>query len=150
MTKVAKGDKVTVFPYISDGDCKACQRGLVNCCDQVGFIGLSGWGGGMAESIVVPENLVIPIIAERPTRYRRPRQAPSRGLARRRHLALQTERHRPRPRQRPHRASSAPSPRRQRLPKAAKSSSCRKSRRKDSSSRATSARTTCSTQARST
>lgn len=39
------GSRVVVAPIIFDGDCGACQEGLVNCCWQNGFVGLSGWGG---------------------------------------------------------------------------------------------------------
>jgi len=55
---VKKGDKVCVQPTIYDGDCRACQRGLMNCCDKNGFVGLSGWGGGLSEHMVVPGSCV--------------------------------------------------------------------------------------------
>ncbi|KAI9150130.1 putative diacetyl reductase [(R)-acetoin forming] [Paramyrothecium foliicola] len=55
VTHVKKGDRVCVQPILFDGDCRSCKRGLVNCCDRNGFIGLSGWGGGLSESAVVPE-----------------------------------------------------------------------------------------------
>ncbi|CAH0039778.1 unnamed protein product [Clonostachys rhizophaga] len=58
VTHVKKGDRVCVQPIIYDGDCRSCTRGLVNCCDRNGFIGLSGWGGGLAESTVVPHTAV--------------------------------------------------------------------------------------------
>lgn len=45
VTHVKKGDRVCIQPTIYEGDCRACKRGLVNCCDKNGFIGLSGWGG---------------------------------------------------------------------------------------------------------
>ncbi|KAF2497441.1 GroES-like protein [Lophium mytilinum] len=48
------GDRVVVQPIIYDGTCGACLEGLINCCYSNGFIGLSGWGGGLAEHIVVP------------------------------------------------------------------------------------------------
>jgi len=47
------GDRVVVQPIIYDGTCGACLEGLINCCYSNGFIGLSGWGGGLAEHIVV-------------------------------------------------------------------------------------------------
>lgn len=53
-----KGDRVCVQPIIYDGDCRSCKRGLVNCCDNNGFVGLSGWGGGLCESTVVPRSCV--------------------------------------------------------------------------------------------
>lgn len=49
------GSRVVVAPIIYDGDCGACQDGLVNCCWKNGFVGLSGWGGGLSEHLVVPE-----------------------------------------------------------------------------------------------
>jgi 2-desacetyl-2-hydroxyethyl bacteriochlorophyllide A dehydrogenase len=52
------GDRVCVQPTIYDGECLSCTRGLVNCCDKNGFVGLSGWGGGMSEHIVVPQDSV--------------------------------------------------------------------------------------------
>ena len=66
------GARVTVQPIIYDGTCGACKDGYINCCDNNGFIGLSGeqeivcldrnllsqkpvgWGGGISEHIVVP------------------------------------------------------------------------------------------------
>ncbi|KAK3699192.1 hypothetical protein LTR37_016553 [Vermiconidia calcicola] len=52
------GDRVVVQPIIYDGDCGACQDGLINCCYSNGFVGLSGWGGGLSEHVVVPEYAV--------------------------------------------------------------------------------------------
>ncbi|PSN68952.1 sorbitol dehydrogenase [Corynespora cassiicola Philippines] len=48
------GDRVVVQPIIYDGTCGPCLEGLHNCCWSNGFVGLSGWGGGLAEHIVVP------------------------------------------------------------------------------------------------
>ena len=31
-----------VQPIIYDGTCGSCEEGLVNCCDNNGFVGLSG------------------------------------------------------------------------------------------------------------
>jgi len=59
--KFKAGDRVCVQPIIYDGTCGACKEGLINCCDQNGFVGLSGWGGGLSEHVVVPESAVIPI-----------------------------------------------------------------------------------------
>lgn len=55
---VKPGDRVCVQPTIYDGSCRACKRGLVNCCDKNGFVGLSGWGGGLCEHMVVPASCV--------------------------------------------------------------------------------------------
>ena len=58
VTRLRRGDRVCVQPIIYDNDCHSCKRGLVNCCDRNGFVGLSGWGGGLCESTVVPESCV--------------------------------------------------------------------------------------------
>ncbi|KAL2444020.1 (R,R)-butanediol dehydrogenase [Exophiala dermatitidis] len=58
---VKPGDRVCVQPTIYDGSCRACRRGLVNCCDKNGFVGLSGWGGGLSEHMVVPASCVKPL-----------------------------------------------------------------------------------------
>ena len=55
------GDRVVIQPIIYDGDCGACKDGLINCCYKNGFVGLSGWGGGLSEHIVVPEYAVYPL-----------------------------------------------------------------------------------------
>jgi len=36
------GDRVCVQPIIYDGTCGSCEEGLPNCCDNNGFVGLSG------------------------------------------------------------------------------------------------------------
>ena len=36
------GSRVVVQPIIYDGTCNACKEGYINCCDNNGFIGLSG------------------------------------------------------------------------------------------------------------
>ncbi|KAH6952886.1 hypothetical protein HG530_000496 [Fusarium avenaceum] len=58
VTRLKKGDRVCVQPIIYDNECGSCKRGLVNCCDKNGFIGLSGWGGGLCETTVVPQDCV--------------------------------------------------------------------------------------------
>ncbi|KAF9768926.1 hypothetical protein IL306_013718 [Fusarium sp. DS 682] len=58
VTRLQKGDRVCVQPIIYDNECGSCKRGLVNCCDKNGFIGLSGWGGGLCETTVVPQDAV--------------------------------------------------------------------------------------------
>lgn len=54
VTDYKKGDRVVIQPIIYDGTCSACEAGLHNCCWSNGFVGLSGWGGGLADHIVVP------------------------------------------------------------------------------------------------
>lgn len=58
VTHVRPGDKVCIQPTIWEGDCRSCKRNLVNCCDRNGFIGLSGWGGGMSEMTLAPATAV--------------------------------------------------------------------------------------------
>ncbi|KAK4941492.1 hypothetical protein LTR10_018636 [Elasticomyces elasticus] len=58
---IRPGDRVCVQPIIYDDSCRACKRGLVNCCDKNGFVGLSGWGGGLCEHMVVPASCVKPL-----------------------------------------------------------------------------------------
>ncbi|KAI7762445.1 hypothetical protein LZL87_008791 [Fusarium oxysporum] len=73
------GDRVVVQPIIFDGTCSSCQRGLINCCSNSGFIGLSGMefrkdihkdsaadiitgiGGGLAKYTTVPRYAVFKI-----------------------------------------------------------------------------------------
>jgi (R,R)-butanediol dehydrogenase/meso-butanediol dehydrogenase/diacetyl reductase len=50
---IAVGDAVCVEPYHTCGTCPACRAGRYNICESLGFIGLSGGGGGFAESVVV-------------------------------------------------------------------------------------------------
>jgi threonine dehydrogenase-like Zn-dependent dehydrogenase len=51
---VAVGDLVAIRPSIADGTCAACLRGQPNLCENWGFIGLHGWGGGFSEFVVAP------------------------------------------------------------------------------------------------
>lgn len=45
--KYKVGQKVVVQPIIYCGECGSCKEGIPNCCDKNGFVGLSGWGGGL-------------------------------------------------------------------------------------------------------
>ena len=40
--KFKPGNRVCVQPIIYDGTCGACKEGLINCCYNFGFVGLSG------------------------------------------------------------------------------------------------------------
>jgi (R,R)-butanediol dehydrogenase/meso-butanediol dehydrogenase/diacetyl reductase len=46
------GDRVAVEPYIVCGRCDACQQGRYNVCATLGFVGLSGRGGGFSKYVV--------------------------------------------------------------------------------------------------
>lgn len=54
VTDVAVGDRVAVWPIYYCGECPACQKGMFNACQKIGFHGLSSHGGGMAEFTTVP------------------------------------------------------------------------------------------------
>ncbi|QDS73804.1 hypothetical protein FKW77_005945 [Venturia effusa] len=55
VTKYKKGDRVVIQPIIYDNTCGACQAGQINCCYKGGFVGLSGFGGGLADFIVLDQ-----------------------------------------------------------------------------------------------
>lgn len=55
---LAVGDAVVVEPYFVDGTCDMCRAGSYHLCRQMGFIGLSGGGGGLSETIVVDKRWV--------------------------------------------------------------------------------------------
>lgn len=58
---LAIGDSVVVEPLMVDGTCPACRAGKYNLCEQLGFIGISGRGGGLSEHIVVERRWVHPV-----------------------------------------------------------------------------------------
>lgn len=55
---ISVGDSVVVEPLMVDGTCPACKAGKYNLCEQMGFIGISGLGGGLSEHIVVESRWV--------------------------------------------------------------------------------------------
>lgn len=57
----AIGDRVVVEPLMVDGTCPACKAGKYNLCEQMGFIGISGRGGGLSEHVVVERRWVHPV-----------------------------------------------------------------------------------------
>lgn len=52
------GDRVAVEPIVACGTCPACKEGKYNLCSLLGFHGLCGSGGGLAEYTVFPEKFV--------------------------------------------------------------------------------------------
>lgn len=52
------GDRVVVEPYLVCGECEFCRAGRYNLCVKMGFIGLSGGGGGFSEVVVAPAEMV--------------------------------------------------------------------------------------------
>ena len=61
VTNVAVGDRVAVEPYLTCGRCARCPEGRYNVCDVLGFIGLSGGGGGFDEYVVADARRTFPI-----------------------------------------------------------------------------------------
>ncbi|KAF2424398.1 hypothetical protein EJ08DRAFT_689569 [Tothia fuscella] len=53
-----KGDRIVIQPIIYDNTCGACKAGQINCCYKNGFVGLSGWGGGLADFIVLDQMMI--------------------------------------------------------------------------------------------
>ncbi|KAF7762446.1 hypothetical protein Agabi119p4_9039 [Agaricus bisporus var. burnettii] len=54
-TKWATGTNVVIEPVLGcmKGECDTCCQGYRNLCPQITFIGIGGWGGGLAEYIAV-------------------------------------------------------------------------------------------------
>lgn len=61
VTAVRPGDRVAVEPYIVCGRCDACSIGRYNVCQSLGFVGLSGLGGGFSQFVVAEERWVHPL-----------------------------------------------------------------------------------------
>jgi 2-desacetyl-2-hydroxyethyl bacteriochlorophyllide A dehydrogenase len=59
VTSFSVGQQVVVQPSIYCDTCQACTAGAENVCYNGGFIGLSGGGGGLSDSVVVPERAVL-------------------------------------------------------------------------------------------
>ncbi|KAF2190140.1 sorbitol dehydrogenase [Zopfia rhizophila CBS 207.26] len=53
------GQHVVVQPTIYCSSCGACTAGVENVCYKGGFIGLSGGGGGLSDSVVVPGTSIL-------------------------------------------------------------------------------------------
>ncbi|KAL3491448.1 hypothetical protein BJX62DRAFT_251407 [Aspergillus germanicus] len=47
------GQAVVIEPRFFCTSCHACAQSATNCCDMIGFLGLSGGGGGLAEVVAV-------------------------------------------------------------------------------------------------
>jgi 2-desacetyl-2-hydroxyethyl bacteriochlorophyllide A dehydrogenase len=58
-SRLTPGMTVVVVPYLSCGTCRACRRGLTNCCRRISVLGVHQ-DGGMTEYLAVPVSNVIP------------------------------------------------------------------------------------------
>lgn len=58
VTKFKIGDRVVIEPIVACGKCPACKEGKYNLCTSLGFHGLCGSGGGLAEYTVFPEEFI--------------------------------------------------------------------------------------------
>jgi (R,R)-butanediol dehydrogenase / meso-butanediol dehydrogenase / diacetyl reductase len=61
VSRVGIGDRVVVEPYIICGRCDACRSGRYNVCRTLGFVGLSGFGGGFSQFVVAEERWIHPL-----------------------------------------------------------------------------------------
>lgn len=52
--RIAAEDLVVINPYLTCGDCHACNSGKSNCCENIAVLGVHT-DGGMCEQITVPE-----------------------------------------------------------------------------------------------
>lgn len=55
------GDRVVVEPYLVCGRCDPCQRGMYNVCQSLGFVDLSGGGGGFSQFVVAERRWIHPL-----------------------------------------------------------------------------------------
>jgi 2-desacetyl-2-hydroxyethyl bacteriochlorophyllide A dehydrogenase len=53
VTNVKPGDLCSVEPYMNCGQCSACKRGNVNCCENLKVLGVM-MDGGMTERLLLP------------------------------------------------------------------------------------------------
>lgn len=63
------GDRVAINPILSCGECRQCAEGNYHICDSIGFVGLSGGGGGFSENVVVAEHQAVPLADGVPTEH---------------------------------------------------------------------------------
>ncbi len=52
VTNVAAGDRCSIEPYMNCGQCYACRRGAINCCQNLQVIGVM-CDGGLCDSFLV-------------------------------------------------------------------------------------------------
>lgn len=61
VTDLNVGDRVVVEPYLVCGRCDACRQGRYNVCATLGFVGLSGAGGGFSQYVVAERRWIHPL-----------------------------------------------------------------------------------------
>lgn len=61
VTDLRVGDRVVVEPYLVCGRCDACTQGRYNVCASLGFVGLSGGGGGFSRYVVAERRWIHPL-----------------------------------------------------------------------------------------
>lgn len=66
---VQPGDIVAINPLLTCDRCRYCEEGKYNLCTNIGTIGLSGDGGGFAESVVVNESHAVVVPDTVPEEY---------------------------------------------------------------------------------
>ena len=54
-------ERVVVVPYIICGRCDACEEGRYNVCHSLGFVGVSGYGGGSSQYVVAERRWIHPL-----------------------------------------------------------------------------------------
>ena len=69
VTDLNEGDSVAINPILYCGECRQCRQGNYHICDSGGFIGLSGGGGGFAESVVVSAEKAVPLREDVPLEH---------------------------------------------------------------------------------
>ncbi|KIX05624.1 chlorophyll synthesis pathway protein BchC [Rhinocladiella mackenziei CBS 650.93] len=60
-SKLHKGEAVMVDPRLYCSSCVSCTMSETNSCENFGFLGLSGSGGGLSEYVAVNENQLYPL-----------------------------------------------------------------------------------------
>lgn len=66
---LSEGDAVAINPILYCGDCRQCREGNYHICESIGFVGLSGGGGGFAESVVLDAEHAVPLGDDVPLEY---------------------------------------------------------------------------------
>jgi (R,R)-butanediol dehydrogenase/meso-butanediol dehydrogenase/diacetyl reductase len=61
VTTRSRGETVAVNPIIYCGECVQCRHSNYRLCESFGFHGISGNGGGFAESVVVDAEKAVPL-----------------------------------------------------------------------------------------